>query len=383
MTLRADLKRFRDADTENTYHRYHLLKNPFPAYGDTQADVCTDQEPLKRAVIDRLQNFEIADKRLRINGEYGAGKTNILQYFERLTDEARSEKLIDKLHPIYVTASGQEYMEMHGQIIDRLLERTLKELLVTLQNRAQRDELAEQFPSSSEVLNALPIFTMQLLKVQGQGVLFDVHEERKIDSFQRWLKGEKLSIQARKDIGDVQDISSTSLAIKFLRGYLEILRQLDICRGVVILIDEFEQIFVSVPRTKQSRYAQDIRHLADTIDPLALLIFATIPNPQDLGQYPAVERRLGEAIQLDPIHNIDLAVEYVIDYLRAGRIAFEEVKDVKLRDAQRKSLEPLSVDIIREVFEMFQTQLENTAVLPGYFLPEMRRRMKEIIEGHA
>ena len=109
MTLKTDLSLFKVEPEElNPYEQYFLLENPFPGYGEPESDVCTDQEAIKQDFVYTLRNFSSGAKRLRINGKNAAGKTNILQYFERLTDEARRSKFIKNLYPIYVYAPGGE-----------------------------------------------------------------------------------------------------------------------------------------------------------------------------------------------------------------------------------------------------------------------------------
>jgi len=114
MTIRNDLSLFEvKAQDLNPYENHFLLENPFPGYGETGFDVCTDQENAKKAFVYRLREFSSDAKRLRINGKNGAGKTNILRYFEQLTDEARRSGLIKNLHPIYIHAPGESYTKLN------------------------------------------------------------------------------------------------------------------------------------------------------------------------------------------------------------------------------------------------------------------------------
>jgi hypothetical protein len=119
--------------------------------------------------------------------------------------------------------------------------------------------------------------------------------------------------------GTPPDINSASLAIRFLDGLLQVLRKIGLCDGIVLLFDEFEEIFEGLTRTRHSRYAQDLRHLFDTLQELIFFVIATVPEPKDLAQYPAIIRRLGEPLRLKPIDSEELAIAYVQDYLRAGR----------------------------------------------------------------
>lgn len=265
MTLKKDLSLFGAKSEElNPYERHFLLKNPFPGHGELDSDVCTDQDEIKRKFVHTLQNFSSDTKRLRINGENGAGKTNILQYFERLTDEARRSKLIKNLHPIYINTPEESYFKIHEQIVNKLAGLFLSDLIVKLHsNSSPIDTPSSEIKSAKELLQAIGTITQPTLFFSQD------QEERKKDAFIRWLKGQKLSagdknLLTHKGIPPV-DITSSSLAMRFLYGLLEVLKELDMCHGIVLLFDEFEEIFEAPTRSRQSQYAQDLRHLFDTL----------------------------------------------------------------------------------------------------------------------
>ena len=265
VTLANDLSLFEVEPQElNPYEKHFLLENPFPGHGEPRFDVCTDQDYLKKRFIYGLKNFSADAKRLRINGENGAGKTNILRYFEKLTDEARRNKLIKSLHPIYISAPGESYYDIHGQIIDKLSELFLGDLFEILKSDPKRiDTLSKKIGSTSELLAVIKILVIPNL--------FTVYGERHKDALIRWLKGQKLSVSDKKLLTDrdrerqLSDITSASLAMRFLNGLLVLLKELGLCDGIVLLFDEFEEIFEGLPRARQSRYAQDLRHLFDTL----------------------------------------------------------------------------------------------------------------------
>ena len=387
MTLKEDLSSLFEVDPEepNPYEKYFLLENPFPGYGETVFDVCTNQEIIKEDFRDVLQSVALEAKRLRINGENGAGKTNILRYFEQLTDEARRSKRIKNLHPIYVYAPGESYFDIHEQIVDKLVESFLGDLLNTLQsNPDQINALLSKVKPASELLTVIGIIT------QPSTIPLFPQEERQKDTFIRWLKGQKLSAVDKKLLAhngiSPADITSSSLAMRFLYGLLVVLKELDLCDGIVLLFDEFEEIFEGLTRSRQSRYAQDLRHLFDTLKESVFFVVATIPEPRDLGQFPAIERRLGKTAELQPIDNLEFAIKYVSDYLNSGRDKYEaDSKKPKeqLEEERPQQLEPLSPEIVEEEYLSLKKEVEEAEldVLPGYFLPKMRERMKQIVES--
>ena len=390
MTLKRDLSRFGDRSEElNPYENHFLLENPFPGHGETGFDVCTDQDTIKNSFVYTLQNFSSDAKRLRINGKNGAGKTNILRYFEQLTDEARASGFIKNYHPIYVSAPGDSYFDIHEQIVDKLSRLFLGDLLKALQlDRKKIDELSNEIKPASELLEAVKAV------VGRSDPLFAIYGERKKDIFVRWLKGQKLSTTDKRlltdemtqDRGIRSDITSASLAVRFLDGLLAVIKELDLCDGIVLLFDEFEEIFEGLTRSRQSRYAQDLRHLFDTLKESVFFVIATVPQPKDLAQYPAIERRLGDPVELQPIDSPELAIEYVSDYLDSGRDKYERyIRESEDQHGQKRpqKLEPLTEDTVQEEYSSLKEEVEKAEldVLPGYFLPRMREKIKQIIES--
>jgi hypothetical protein len=357
------------------------LENPFPGHGETQSDVCTDQQAIKQEFVSILHHFGPQAKRLCINGESGAGKTNILRYFERLTEEALRNRLIRNIYPVYVFAPGESYFDIHEQIVDKLSALFLGALFTALRSNPQLiDTLSTQIKSATELLA-----TAKAVIRQGN-IRFAPYEERQKDAFIRWLKGRKLSAGDKRLLEDVtppSDISSTSLAIRFLDGFLQVLREMKLCDGIVLLFDEFEEIFEGLTRSRQSRYAQELRHLFDTLQESVLFIVATIPEPKDLAQYPAIERRLGNTLGLQPIDNVNLAITYVEEYLNDGREKFFSTQNRQPKPESLDDLKPLTREIIAEEYGSLKTEAKQAGldVLPGYFLPRIRERMKNMVEG--
>ena len=383
MTLKNDLSLFGVKSEElNPYETHFLLENPFPGHGETEFDVCTDQDEIKQEFIYILRDFSEASKRLRINGKTGAGKTNILQYFEQLIGEARRSKLIKNLYPIYILAPGESYFNVHGQIVDKLAGLFLTNVVNTLKSEPDLiQKLSSDVQSASELLTVI-----KAIASPTQSSLYPFQEERQQDAFIRWLKGQKLTAVDKKFLTDDGvppiDITSPSLAIRFLYGLLAVLQELDLCEGIILLFDEFEEIFEGLTRSYQSRYAQDLRHLFDILKESVFFVIATTPEPRDLRQYPAIERRLGDPVELQPIDSLELAINYVSDYLNSGRDKFEA--DEKHLDSNRPDgLEPLTEDDIKNEYLALKEELEKVelAVLPRHFLPKMRERMRQIVES--
>lgn len=377
----------------NPYEQYQLLENPFPAYGDTRTVVCVDQKEIKKAFAQTLGSFGPGAKRLRINGASGAGKTNILRYLQHYTDEARERRRIGQIYPVYVSAPGENYLAIHEQVVDQLLELFLGRMVSMLQQKpALLQTLEGEAGLARELVKALKVLV-------DPGTLFDLYEQRMLDIFGRWLKGHKLSIQDLKLVTQkpgsrgegLSQIDSAPVAIRFLSALLQILRQLDLCEGIVLLFDEFEEIFEAPSRARQSRYAQDLRHLLDALEQQVFFVIATVPEPRDLKQYPALERRLDPAHFLEPIHDAELAKEYVRYYLWAGHEQYlQEQKRLQKQAPEPapsilKSLDPLSDGDIDRIYGSVKEEVgqQNLPVLPGYFLPRVRQELEKIVKAES
>ena len=158
--------------------------------------------------------------------------------------------------------------------------------------------------------------------------------------------------------------------MRFLYGLFIVLKELDLCDGIVLLFDEFEEIFEGLTRARQSQYAQDLRHLFDILKESVFFVTATVPEPNDLAQYPAIERRLGEPFALQPIDSPELAISYVLDYLNSGRNKYETYLKENERESGHvppKGLEPLTENDVKDEYLCLKGELEKTEfdVLPG------------------
>jgi hypothetical protein len=379
VSLENDLRSLEEAvGRPNPYEQYHLVDNPFPDHGEERSDVCTDQQGIKREFLTILQQFSPGAKRLRINGGTGAGKTNILRYFESLTREARARGLIDNIYPVYVYAPGNDYFAIHKQIVDRITRFFMDDLVSAVQQTPDiLDALEDEAALPTDLARALRAVAAQ------RAIPFGSVENPRVDIFIRWIEGSRISRDDKSLFRGLSTVDSTSLAIRLLDGLFNVLDHLGLCNGIVLLFDEFEEIFETLTRTRHSQYARGLRHLLDTLQEFVFFVIATTPNPKDLGQYPAVERRLGEPLRLQPIDSGDLAVAYVLDYMEAGRKRYFQERGIEPESDNLDPLHPLTRERVVQEYRQLDEEAAQAGleVLPGYFLPRMHQRMKDIVEN--
>ena len=137
-------------------------------------------------------------------------------------------------------------------------------------------------------------------------------------------------------------------------------------------------------RSRQSQYAQDLRHFFDTLKESVFFVVATTPEPRDLGQYPAIQRRLGTPLELQPIDSLNLAIKYVSDYLENGRYKYEIDRKQDLPNRSNPiDLKPLEPKDVEEEYNSLKEEMDKVEleVLPGHFLPRMRERMSQKVEN--
>ena len=373
MTIEKDLLKLTQ-EKQNPYEQYFLLKNPFPGKREVNAKVVSNQEVAKDAFIEKLKVFGQGIEDLTIQGINGAGKTSILKYFEYYVDEARKRNYLEKkIFSIYAAITEEDYSSLHSNIVSELLGKTLFDVsnAFTIKN-SQNDANKNPYKDDNTVLK-------NILTLASSSNLFSKWSVNHADAFKSWLIGNKLNPAERKLLGNTKDIPNVSIAIRYLKDYIDIAKNLGICDGIVILLDEFEYIFTDLTKAKQSRFVSDIRHLLDVMSSELILVVATTPENQDLEKYPALKRRLGNPVNLSPILNFDEAVIYAKDYLKYGKEQYFLEKEDPINENEVTNLNPLSEDIIREVFIHLSNE-GNQEVVPGTFLPTMKEKVKEIVE---
>ena len=372
MTIEKDLLRIQK-DKPNPYEDFHLLSNPFPGAKEINLEVLSNQENVKEAFIDNLLKFGNGADNITILGLNGAGKTSILKYFDFYVDEVRKRQYLDAIvQPVYVIAGEEDYSYLHAEIVKVVLQRTLFDVVKSYIPVSEPQ--TEDFNvGDNEVLNSIQ-------RITSSQNLFSTWSIERAEAFINWLKGNKLNPAEKKHLGNLKDIPNSSISIKYLNDYLEIANRLNVVNGLVIFIDEFEHLFTYLSKAKQSRYMSDIRHLLDVLGNKVIVVFAMTPGNKDIEKYPAVNRRMGNQFQLEPISSADKAIEYVSDYMKYGKAKFIEEKNADMNIDEIELLSPLNEQIIADIFSELSDE-GNDIVVPGMFLPRMKEEMKNIVEG--
>ena len=375
----------------NPYLDFLLLSNPFPDVGQFIPGICVNQDKIKQEFVRTLREFyhDEQSRRMTILGSTGAGKTNLLKFFRQELREwhepAPGKQAITNLFTILVDQPEGGYFEIHRQIISQLGARFFMEFFETVQ-RGEVDltKLATELPGISPEL--IRILTPAASDGSRQLSLWP--EPRNLRILEEWLQGDKLSTEAKKQLGSVsiEVGKSSTIAIKFLADLVKIFRYADLFKGLIILFDEFENILSGLSPARQAQYAQDLRNLFDSLAESVVFVIATAPVSDNLQRIsPALNRRLGEGIEIEPIQDEDSALAYAREYIELGRKAFRNKTNRNISLTANCSDEdlpyyPLMRTTVAEVYREIRDRYHN--VLPGDLLPELNRRLyRQVYKG--
>jgi ATPase subunit of ABC transporter with duplicated ATPase domains len=126
LTLDALREELAVEQPKSPYERFFLLSNPFPAVGQFIPGICVNQEIVKREFARMLREFYLTgqSRRMTIVGRTGAGKTNLLKFFEQQLKEWRrpsdDRRALVNLFTIFIDSPQGSYFEIHRQIISQL-----------------------------------------------------------------------------------------------------------------------------------------------------------------------------------------------------------------------------------------------------------------------
>ena len=218
---------------------------------------------------------------------------------------------------------------------------------------------------------------------------FSVYEPQSYRILDNWLQGVKLNAAEKKLLGNVSaDVSkSSTVAIKFLSDLVKIFLHVELFKGVIVFIDELEEVFSGLTSSSQAQYAQDLRNLFDSHPNGFIFVVGTAPIAERLQQIsPALLRRLGEGVLIAPISDEDTALEYAQSYIQWGRDEFEDKmeSEVRLPDNcldEDKPYYPLSKSKIVEVYNRLRETYGSENIIPGSLLPELNHLLYQRVYG--
>ena len=388
LTLDALIEELGQDTPKNPYENYFLVSNPFPTLGQFSG-ICVNQESVKKEFTQALRDVYLGSQSriMTILGSTGAGKTNLLRFLEQTLSNKRDSntdrKTITDLFTVLVERPKGSYLEIHRQIINQLAAMFFTEFFSAVRQgeinlSSLPTELSGIHPALIQALDHIaPIDSRQLSLDEVTGQTSFLREPLSYRTLENWLQGTKLSTTEKKQLGNVSAEvgKSSTVAIKFLSDLVRIFSHIGLFKGLVIFIDEFEEVFSGLTPTYQAQYAQDLRNLFDSLSNGVVFVVATAPIAERLQQIsPALQRRLGQGVQIAPISDEATALRYASAYMELGRNRFEEKMKTTVSlpancSHTNSPYYPLTESEVKQVYKKLKD--EYPVVIPGDLLPAL------------
>ncbi len=376
----------------NPYEDFFLLANPFPDLGQF-CGLCVNQESVKAEFTRVLRELYGGSQSrvMTILGSTGAGKTNLLRFLEGTLKGWREpgpeRRAITDLFTVFVEQPQGSYLEMHRQIVGQLGEVFFSEFFT----RVRRGEV--DLGELSEALGDVNPELLQALRyiAGAESGQLPLGEPRSYRLLGDWLQGGRVGVAERRRLGSVSaEVGrSGTVAIRFLSDFVRVLLEAKLLRGLVIFVDEFEEVFSGVSAAKQAQYAQDLRNLIDSHPKGVVFVIGTAPLGEQLQSVsPPLQRRLGRGVEVEPIADEKTALEYAQAYVGWGRERFVEERQVPVCvpeecEERDQPYYPLCEESVKGVFRDLQGELGSQEVVPGDFLPGLNFLLYKRVYGEG
>jgi hypothetical protein len=347
-------------DDKYVKEEYKLVTNPFNGSvakkSDTRSWVDQD-EAIKRweTLIKDIRTNADKNYLSIIIGDYGQGKTlSLFKIGEMLNAEKDNSILVTILNFKDEGNERSAGMDFLSRLIDGINLHSIRERLTTSRSK---DKL--QKSKVKEAISSIPIKFTDVKKLLT--IIFFGNEQESYKAL-RFIKGEiHLTKKELKEWGVLDNVYSITYAKEYLIGVLSFLKALGI-NSVCFLIDEFEQLFSLVQKSKRPIYLALLRSLIDLPvgynleeEKLAkVCFFITISEGgytellkmEEADQYGSgptkpLRRRIDSLVRLEPLNikDTEKLIEMRLYYDRSGNTNSET------------DLIPYAKDFVRYVFE--------------------------------
>lgn len=318
MSLRDKLNMQTNAPSRNDVERkrfeqYGVVDNPFPSASQTQ-----DHAHMETEADDRIAEFVSAYNRdkssqvLVIEGDQGTGKTNLLNYYDR------------EFKDIYPEESGFYIIRYYADPepgFDKMLARILQQLgigfierlatAVAARDEDERNEIIEEARSSDLriVLHALGKAAQE-----SEDALRNTAE-----AAMDWLLGFRILKRHKEALGTVHfRLDTVESKTQVLRDLVYCSAQLDVLKGLILLLDELEKIDDTKSKMVVLRFLSAIRALIDALPKYLFLMAAMTPEARRryFAMLPAFAGRLQNRVELPYLKTEADALKLYDFYLR-------------------------------------------------------------------
>lgn len=305
MTLRERIKGASRRDAANRlYDKFGILANPFPASNQTSANphrpIDADEE-----VETRIVTF-LRDRRSQVvvvEGTQGVGKTNFLNHIE-----AEIRSVMRDLDGYYMVRYLADPEPAFDGTTRRLFEELGTEHLEQLRDslKADRKPIAEA--RGHDMKRALN----RLAKSK---------DEEHLDLMMQWLLGLRVLKVHRQSLGIQFRLDTVESKTAALRDLIQVSAAADVLKGMFLLLDELEKQGGVLGQTAVIRYLSALRSVVDALPEHLFLMIGITPDAllRYSSALPALRGRLQNQISLEPLTEVDDALDLAHFYLRAAR----------------------------------------------------------------
>ncbi|MDI6792330.1 MAG: hypothetical protein QME81_05610 [bacterium] len=306
---------------QNPYAKFGFLENPFPTKAHVMWKRFYNQEEFLREYNLCFRDFFNNQKTnsFLILGGNRTGKTHFLMHHSQKIQEENVKENVFLIAPIYITATSADFHDNYRDILDQLeakfREAIGSELLPELIRKIQKNPdiitkvnlIEDDFvrgilnlPFGEPKNNDDP----QITKLQEKG--FDL-----MALFRNWLRGASTLIEFRQALNMYSVPKSPSAKIRLLGDLIKTLRAVNLLRGVILFIDELEQIWLSgIGKQKRERYLILLRALLDECQDSGLLMVVALSTEGGIRsnferEYVPLYKRLASASEEHILRQID------------------------------------------------------------------------------
>ncbi len=305
MTLRERLKGASGRGAaDRLYDKFGILANPFPASNQTSANphrpIDADAEVETRIVTflrDRKSQVVV------VEGTQGVGKTNFLNHIE-----AEIRSVMRDLEGYYMVRYLADPEPAFDGTTRRLFEELGTEHLEHLRDSLKKNRKPIAEARGHDMRRALH----RLVKSK---------DEDHLDLMMQWLLGLRVLKVHRQSLGIQFRLDTVESKTAALRDLIQVSAAAGVLKGMFLLLDELEKQGGVLGQTAVIRYLSALRSVVDALPEHLFLMIGITPDA--LLRYstalPALRGRLQNQISLEPLTDVDDALNLADFYIRAGR----------------------------------------------------------------
>lgn len=313
MTLRERLRSASGPNAEvRLYGKYGIVANPFPASNQTSANPHRPMEAddeVERRIVTFLRDNR--SQVVVVEGTQGVGKTNFLNHFE---SEIRG--VMEDRDGYYMVRYLADPEPAFAGTTRRLFEELGIEHL---------ERLRDSLKSNSEPIGEARGHDMRRALYR----LVKLTDDDELDLMMQWLLGLRVLKVHRIVLGVQFRLDTVESKTAALRDMVQVSAAAGVLKGVFLLLDELEKQDGVLGPTAVVRYLSALRSVVDALPERLFLMIGITPDAllRYSAALPALRGRLQNQITLEPLADLDEALELARFYLQAARRTARSQRD--------------------------------------------------------